>query len=145
MFRNKRFLQLIVLFVIGMAIFLWLQPDNQVVETGPEIELQAEGQKGTTSQKSKKSTPSRRNSQFKALTDVAPAQRNVNPESRNLDDLDLEPTPQPQGIEPDGFDVQNPPSWTKPLAKPNLNPTPPDPFTAPPIKVDPRRLPKEDN
>jgi len=53
-------------------------------------------------------------------------------------------SPQPEAVAPDPIppedmaDPSNPPRWTKPLAEPGP-PNPPDPFTPPPMEVDPDR------
>lgn len=78
------------------------------------------------------------------LTDVAPPPREVNAQGRDLEALDLPPQPEENVILPDDFDPSNPPKFTETLAKPNLNPTPPDPFKEPEMKVDPRRVKPED-
>ncbi len=53
------------------------------------------------------------------------------------------PTQQVMRVLPPNADQLNP-QWTKPLAMPVENPVPPDPFTPPPIKVDPARRPEPD-
>lgn len=47
------------------------------------------------------------------------------------------------GIEGPHMQPARPPQGTDPLAMPLLDPEPPDPFTAPPIEVDPERQPAE--
>ena len=83
------------------------------------------------------------------LTDVAPPQPEVQAQRRQ----DLKPVdpsawpkhPQPRVIPPKiRMDLKNPPQWTQTLAQPKTQLTPPDPFKAPPIKVDPRRVRPEE-
>ena len=45
---------------------------------------------------------------------------------------------------PRNMNLQRPPRWNKTLASPAVPKEAPDPFTPPPIKVDPRRRPQED-
>ena len=40
------------------------------------------------------------------------------------------------------IDPKKPPQWTKVIARPAVPGEPPDPFVAPPIKVDPKRTPQ---
>ncbi len=44
----------------------------------------------------------------------------------------------------DVMDLKGPPQWTEPIAMPAIPEEAPDPFTAPPIKVNPARLPQQD-
>jgi hypothetical protein len=53
------------------------------------------------------------------------------------------PTQQVMRVLPPNADRLNP-QWTKPLAMPVKDPVPPDPFTPPPISVDPSRRPESD-
>lgn len=40
------------------------------------------------------------------------------------------------------MDATRPPQWSEPLAMPSADPEPPDPWTAPPVTVDPERKPR---
>ncbi|MDJ0838746.1 MAG: hypothetical protein QNK37_19670 [Acidobacteriota bacterium] len=85
-------------------------------------------------------TQPKKKRQRRSLTDVAPAQRHVDAQFRDVSTLDLDPLPQADIIYPEDADPDDMPAWTKTLAKPKVNPVPPDPFVEPPVKVDPRRV-----
>ena len=77
---------------------------------------------------------------MKVAFELNGAPREVDAQFRDVNTLDLDPVPQPDVVYPEDFDPDNPPQWTKTLAKPKANPVPPDPFVTPPVKVDPRRV-----
>ncbi len=76
------------------------------------------------------------------LTDIAPEPPPLAEPPQRRTDLDLPPLEAPTVLPPQDMDVRNPPQWTTPIALPAAYPSPPDPFTPPPIKVDPKRKPK---
>jgi hypothetical protein len=85
------------------------------------------------------------------LTDMAPAPRSVKvtaeeAPAERIKKMNLPEAPQYQTAQkmPAGMDVKNPPQWTKTIATPNFNATPPDPLTPPPMAVNPERVPQPD-
>ncbi|MCP4113710.1 MAG: hypothetical protein GY749_50650 [Desulfobacteraceae bacterium] len=86
------------------------------------------------------------------LTAVAPTPPEINvtveegPE-RRFEQLKTDPAPQFKKevrLPKDVAKSESPPQWTKPLAMPVIPREAPDPFTAPPIKVNPERIPQPD-
>lgn len=81
------------------------------------------------------------------LTDIAPPPPVVNvsadehPRERlKRMDLDMPPQYKRDVKLPPNTDIENPPRWNETIASPKIPAEAPDPFTAPPIKVDPRRV-----
>lgn len=63
---------------------------------------------------------------------------------KRLEALQLAPPPQksvPAVLPKSGIDTKNPPQWTPTLALAPAQPTPPNPFTEPPMAVNPERQP----
>lgn len=58
-----------------------------------------------------------------------------------LERLGLTPEPRvnQQRLPTPTIDLSSPPQWTEPLALPEADPTPPDPYTEPPMVVDPHK------